>query len=230
VSKLTNPVFQEGVQIYLAEGQGFMVYFFFLVILALLQFLALILPAGDPQFWLGPAYLFKFSSVAALLLMVYFGLRLANQEFVPWKFQPLKHWFQQEQLNVSGIALGQILLVCLHVLIFILLSFPLLGWSGAIARAPAASIMSTLLLLFFYSLTYSVWGCLVLLSGLLYLPLNPVAYLLHHLGGLELGAPLALWRWRLDALVVHFLFHIFLLALSFLVYWWTLKRLKESYS
>ncbi len=253
MSKFTNPVFQEGVRIYLAEGQGFMVYFFYLVILALLQFLALILPAGDPQFWLGPAYLFKFSSVAALLLMVYFGLRLANQEFVPWKFQPLKHWFQQEQLNVSGIALGQILLLCLHVLIFILLSFPLLGWSGAIARAPAASILSTLLLLFFYSLTYSVWGlvalslwehkidsrrvftrwlfvCLVLLSGLLYLPLNPVAYLLHHLGGLELGAPLALWRWRLDALVVHFLFHLCLLALSLFVYWWTLKRLKESYS
>ncbi|MFQ5539305.1 MAG: hypothetical protein ACE5FB_02805, partial [Candidatus Binatia bacterium] len=61
--KFANPIFQEGVHIYLAEGQGFMVYFFYLVILALLQFLALILPAGDPQFWLGPAYLFKFSSV-----------------------------------------------------------------------------------------------------------------------------------------------------------------------
>ncbi len=253
MKKFDNPLFLEGVHIYLGEGQGFMVYFFYLVILALLQFLALVLPVGDPQFWLGPAYLFKFSSVAALLLMVYFGLRLANQEFVPWRFQPLKHWFREEEVQASKMVLGQILLLCLHVLIFILLSLPLLGWAGAVARAPMSSIMSTLLLLFFYSMTYGIWGlvalalwenkidsrrifirwlyvCLVLLSGLLYLPLNPVAFLLHHLGGLELGAPLDLWEWRLKAPVAHFLFHFCLLASSFLLYWWALKRLKESYS
>ena len=37
--RLIDPVFREGIQVYLEEGQGFMVYFFYLVILAILQFL-----------------------------------------------------------------------------------------------------------------------------------------------------------------------------------------------
>ncbi|MFQ5848977.1 MAG: hypothetical protein ACE5JU_00145 [Candidatus Binatia bacterium] len=248
-----NPVFQEGVQVYLTDGQGLMVYFFYLIIFALLQFLALILPTGEPQFWMGPAYLFKFSSVAALLLMVYFGLRLANQEFVSWRFEALKRWVHQQGIKVSGIALGQISLLALHAMIFILLSFPLLAWAGAVARTPVGSILSTLLLLLFYSITYSVWGlvalalwehrvdsrrvfirwlfvCLVLLSGLLYLPLNPVAFLLYHLGGLELGAPLELWGWRWEGPEVHFVFHFVLLASSLLLYGWALKRLKRGFA
>jgi len=249
--RLIDPVFREGIQVYLEEGQGFMVYFFYLVILAILQFLMLIFPAADAKVWLGPAHLFRFSSVVALILVIYFGLRLANQEFAPWKFQPLKHWFQQGRGGVLALALSQIGLLALHAIIFILISFPLLGWAGAIARTPIRSILFTLLLLFCYSLTYGIWGlvglvfwerkvdsrrvfvrwlfvCLILLSGLVYLPLNPVAFLLFQLGGVDLGGPLQLWGWRWSPPVVHTLFQIFLLMLGLLLYGWALKRLKES--
>ena len=71
--------------------------------------------------------------------------------------------------------------------------------------------------------------CLLLVSGLLYLPLNPVAFLLHHLEGLELS-PLKLWDWQWDAPTVHFAFHIALLVSGLLFYGVALKRLKEGYS
>jgi hypothetical protein len=246
--RFSNPVFREGVQVYLIDGQGLMVYFLYLIILAALQLVALILPTGGPQTWMGPAFLFKFSAVTALLLMVYFGLRLANQEFVPEKFLPLRHWFGERKVGISEIALGHISLLLLNGLILVFLSLPLLGWAGAVARAPVRSILSTLLLLLFYSLTYSGWGLaalalwerrvdnrrifvrwlfviLILLSGLLYLPLNPVAFLLYHLGGIELGDPVVLWGWIWSASTVHVLFHVSLFVSGFLVYGWALKRL-----
>ena len=248
---ITNPVFLEGVHVYFTEGRGFMVYFFYLMILALVQFLTLVLPTGDPRFWIGPAYLFKLTSVAALLLLVYFSLRVSNQEFASSRFQSTKHWFSQEKLSLSRVALGQISLLCLHLSVFLLLSVPLLGWAGAIEHAPVGAILSTLVLLFFYSLTYSMWGlfalalwdhredsrrvfircllvCLLLVSGLLYLPLNPVAFLLHHLEGLELS-PLKLWELKWEAPTIHFAFHFSLLVSGLIMYGWALKRLKEGY-
>jgi len=84
-----NPVLREGIQIYLWEGQGIPAYGHFLLILAPIEFLTLFLPSLDPQVWTGAANLFKVSSVVALLLMVYLGLRIANREFVPWRFLPL---------------------------------------------------------------------------------------------------------------------------------------------
>jgi hypothetical protein len=86
------------------------------------------------------------------------------------------------------------------------------------------------LFLLFYALIYGVWGLaalvfwerqaesrqvfircfffgFLLLSGLFYLPLNPVAYLLAFLGRQE-PAPLALAGWQLPARTVHFSFHL----------------------
>jgi len=245
-----NPVFREGIQIYIIEGHGFVVYLSVLLILAPIEFLTLFLPSLDPQIWMGPANLFKVSSVAALILIVYFGLRVANQEFVPWRFLSLKRWLHQERLTASEVAQGQISLLCLQALIFVLLSSPLLIWAGAIARTAASSILFTLLLLFFYPLTYGLWGLvavalwehrmenrqvfirclfvsLVLLSALLYLPLNPVAFLLYYLERREM-VPLVLGGWRWPAPATHFLFHFFLLGSGLLVYWRTLNR-REVY-
>ncbi|MGH7773042.1 MAG: hypothetical protein ACREQA_12510 [Candidatus Binatia bacterium] len=241
-----NPVFREGVQIYLIEGHGLVAYGFLLITLGSLELLTLFLPSLDPQIWMGPANLFKVSSVAALILIVYFDLRVANQEYVPWRFLPLKRWLHQEGISVSEVALAQISLLFLHTLIFVLLSSPLLIWAGAIARASLGSILATLLLLFFYSVTYGVWALvavtllehrienrqvsirclfisLVFLSALLHLPLNPIAFLLSYLGGKEL-APLVLWGWKWSAPAVHFLFHFFILGSGLLTYRWALRR------
>ncbi len=249
---LTNPVLNEGIRVYFDEGRGFMIYFFYLVILSLIQFLVLVLPTGDPRFWMGPAYLFKLSSVASLLLLVYFSLRITNQEFLTSGFQLTKHWFSQRKMKITSVALGQISLLCLHLLIFLLLSAPLLGWAGAIEHAPLRTILTAFLLLYFYGFTYSVWGlfalalwdhredsrrvfircllvCLLLVSGLLYLPLNPVAFLLHLLEGLELS-PLRLGALQWDPATVHLAFHLTLLVSGLIFYGIALRRLREGYS
>src|SRR5437016_95679 len=102
------------------------------------------------------------------------------------------------------------------------------------------------LLLFFYALSYSVWGLvtlvlwerrfetrqvfircfffsLVLLSALVYLPLNPVAFLLAYLGRQELE-PLTLVGLRWSATAIHFAFHLCLGGLGLTAYLWALKR------
>ena len=246
MTRILNPVLREGVQIYLAEGEAFLPYLTYLIIFASVQFLTIFLPTLDPQGWMGSAYLFKFASVTALILIVYFTLRLANQEYVPWRFLPLKHWLHKEGVSLSQVASAQLSLLCLQALIFLLLSSPLLAWAGAVARAPAGVILSVYPLLFFYALAYGVWGlvalalwerraesrqifvrcflaALIFLSSLLYLPLNPVAFLFSSLGERDL-APLFVWRWQGSAPAVHWLFHLFLLAAGLLTYRWALKR------
>ncbi len=241
-----NPVFEEGIRIYLLEGHGFVAYFYLLIILAPIEFLTLFLPSSDPHVWMGPANLFKVSSVAALILVVYFGLRIANQEFVPWRFLSLERWLHQEGLRISEIALGQLALLCLQAMIFVLLVSPLLIWAGVIARATTGSILFTFFLLLFYSLSYGVWSLVALtlwenrvesrqavircffvfllfLSALLYLPLNPIAFLLSYLGREDM-APLVLWGRQWSAPAVHFLFHFLLLGSGLVIYWWALRR------
>ena len=241
-----GPIFHEGIEIYLVEGNGFAAYFYLLILLAPVVFLALFLPSLDAQVWVGPAQLFKVSAVAAMILIVYFSLRVANQEFAPWRFLPLKRWLLDQKVSLAEMARGHLAILSLHIFLFVLLSSPLVVWAGAIARAPAGAILSVLLLLLFYSLAYGVWGLAALalwerrfetrqvfvrslfigavfLSAALYLPLNPVAFLLYYLGEKEM-APLSLWGWQWPASAVHFTFHILLLMSGLLIYRWALRR------
>jgi len=82
-----NPVFREGIRVYILEGHGIPAYIYVLILLAPIEFLSIFLRSFDPQAWMGPANLFKIVSAAAMLLIVFFGLRVVNQEFVPWKFR-----------------------------------------------------------------------------------------------------------------------------------------------
>jgi len=253
VSGVSNPVFREGVTVYWKEGLAFSAYFFYLVILSALQFIALVLPAGDAQFWIGPAFLFKFSAVVALLLLVYFSLRLAGVEFAGWKFAPLKHWLWEEKLGVGGVAFGLLAVLVLHVLSLLVLSIPMLAWSGAIARTSVATLVSTMALLCLYAVSYGVWGlvaltfwerkvdsrrvfvrwifvCFFLLSGVLVRTLNPVAFLLHHVGGLEMsGTPMFGLEDLFAPGMIHMGFHFLVLALSLSLLAWGLKRIEKGY-
>ena len=153
-----NPVFQEAVTIYWKEGQAYVSYLFYVGILGALQVLALVLPAGEARFWIGPAFLFKFSTVAALLLIVYLTLRFAGLEFLAWRFSPLRHWLEEERLGVVAVASGLLAILVVHGLILLFLAAPLLAWSGAIARAPLGDMASTLPMLFLYAVGYGIWG------------------------------------------------------------------------
>ncbi len=241
-----NPIFQEGARVYLIEGEALAAYFFLLVILALVESSTLFLSSYDPEIWMGTAYLFKISAVSALILTVYFGLRISNQEFVPWKFLPLKRWLNQEGISASQVAAGQLALLFLHSFLLVLFSAPLLIWAGAIARVPAGALGVTFFCLLFYSLAYGVWALaavtfyehraesrqvfvrcifisLVFLTALVYLPLNPIAFLLSYLGKKQ-SAWLIIRGWRLSAPAVHWLFQLIVLASGLFVYREALRR------
>ena len=241
-----NPVWRESIDVYFAEGHGFAVYFYLLIILAPVEFLSLYVPSLDAQMWSGSASLFKVSTVTALLLLVYFSLRVANQEFAPWRFRPLKHWLREQRQPLASVSRAQLYFLLAHIGFSLFVCAPFLVWAGAIARTPLVSIAVTFMLLPFYQLTYGVWGlaalalwerrlenrqvfirsffvCLVILSALFYLPLNPVAFVLAYLGRQELP-PLVLFGWQWPAIYVHLIYHLALGAVGYALYRWALKR------
>jgi hypothetical protein len=242
----SNPAFKEGVQIYLIEGKAFSAFFYLLSLLGLVQFAILFLPSLDPQGWMGSAYLFRMSAVAALMLVVYFVLRLAGQEYAPWKFFTLRRWLQ-EGLTVPALAAAHVSLLLVYASALVLLLSPLLVWAGAISRADGFAILSTILLLFSYAVVYGFWGIvalaawdqkleakqvfvrcvfgiLVFISALVYLPLNPIAFLLSYLEQTELPSAAFFFGLRLSGAVVHAMFQIALLVAAVAAYSWALKR------
>ncbi len=241
-----NPVWRESLEIYFGEGHGFAVYFYLLVIIAPVEFLSLYIPSLDAQMWSGSASLFKVTAVTTLILIIYFSLRVANQEFAPWRFKPLKTWAREQGVGVALIRRGQLAFLCLHVGLSALLCAPLLAWAGAIARTAPASMALTFLLLPFYALSYGVWGLatlalwerrlenrqvfirslftvLVILSALFYLPLNPIAFILAVLGSQELP-PLVLFGARFSGTATHVAFHLLLGGAGYGLYSWALRR------
>src|SRR5574341_2009630 len=133
---MARRIFEEGVRNYLTDGHAFVAYFLLVILVAPLQFLTLVLPSLDSQIWMAPASLFKVSSAATLAAVVYFGVKIANQEFVPWQFLPLKQWIRKEGASAGEIAAGQTALLCLHSILLVLVCCPLLVWAGAISRIP----------------------------------------------------------------------------------------------
>ncbi len=241
-----NPVLRESLDIFFNEGHGFAVYFYLLIILAPVEFFSIYLPSLDAQMWSGSANLFKVCAVTALLLTVYLALRVANQEFAPWRFKPVKRWVGENGLAISVVGSGQLAFLALHVVLSIFLCTPLLIWAGAIARTPLPRVAGTFLLLLFYALSYSVWGlvtlvlwerraesrqvfircfffCLVVFSALFYLPVNPVAFLLAYLSRQELP-PLSIGAWKAQATAVHFGFHLLIGTVGLTAYRWALKK------
>jgi len=225
-----NPVWRESIVVFFVEGHGYQVYFYLLAILAPVQFLSLYVPSLDAQRWSGSASLFKVCAITLLLLVVYFSLRVANQEFASWRFKPLKHWLREQGHGAALVGQAQLAFLAAHVALSLLLCAPLLVWAGAISRTPLERVGATFLLLLFYGMIYGVWGLaalalwerrtenrqvfirclfvgLVILSALFYLPINPVAFLLAYLGRQELS-PLALFGLGWPAPWVHFTFHL----------------------
>lgn len=241
-----NPVWRESVEIFFTEGHGFAVYFYLLIIIAPMEFLALYIPSLDAQRWSGSASLFRVTAVTVLLLIVYFALRVGNQEFAAWRFKSLRHWVRERGQSAVTISRAQTCFLATHVALSLVLCAPFLVWAGAIARTPPANIAAIFLLLPFYAVTYGIWGlaslalwerrlenrqvfirslftCLVILSALFYLPLNPVAFVLAFLSRQELP-PLALFGMQWSGTLTHLMFHIVLGTSGYLLYRWALTR------
>jgi hypothetical protein len=170
-----------------------------------------------------------------------------NQEYVPWRFVALKRWLEQERLAQHSLLGAQLTLLALYGGLFILLSLPLLSWAAAIARAGLDLLGVALVIIFGYFMVYGVWGLvalnlwelrvetrhiavrfllgsLFLLTALLYLPLNSVAFLLAYLGGTDLGSPVSILGARPAPRTIHVLFHFLLLSCGIGLNRWLLRR------
>ncbi|HWP56783.1 MAG TPA: hypothetical protein VNL14_02730 [Candidatus Acidoferrales bacterium] len=243
---LAHPVLREAAQVYLVEGKAWPAYLYFFLFLAAVQVLTLFLPLLDPGGWMGAAQLFKISSVVVLLAGVYFTLRLVNQEYVPWRFATLKRWLG-DGLDPDSLLGAQLALVALWGGLFVVAALPLMSWAAAIARAGVGTLASVLLMIFGYFATYGVWGLvalnlwevrvetrhiavrlflgvLFLVTALVYLPLNSVAFILSYLGGTDLGDPVSLFGRRIAPGAVHVFFHGLLFAGGVGLSRWVLAR------
>lgn len=241
-----NPILREGLGIYYGERHGLQIYFYLLIILAPVEFFSLYLPSLDAQVWSGSGNLFKICATAALALIVYFTLRVANQEYVPWRFKPLRHWLRENHCPAWMVAHGQLAFIASHVMLSLLLCLPLLAWAAAISRTPLSRLALVFALLPSYAICYGVWGlvalaCLerrpesrqviircfyfviVVVSLLIYLPLNPAAFLLSVIGQQPLR-PLTVGGVALPADAVHFTFHGLLFAGGLTLHRWLLER------
>lgn len=239
-----NPVLREGLDVFFVEGRGFPAYFYLLIILAPVEFLSLYMPTLGEQMWSGPGNLFKNCSSVAVLLIAYFAMRVANQEYAPGRFKPLEHWLREGGLSVGAVVEGRVLFLVVNIVCLLILSAPLLIWAAAIARAPLAGLAATLALIPFYAFCYGVWGLValvlwerepdnrelavrcfigfvVVISLVVYLPLNPVIYMLAIVGQQEPPSITAV-TWPADS--VHFGFHLVLGAAGLAAYRWALAR------
>jgi hypothetical protein len=242
-----NPVLRENLAVFFGERHVLTVYFYLLIVLAPVEWGALYTQSLGEQMWRGSGSLLKVTASAAVLLIVYFAFRVANQEYAPERFKPLEHWLRTGSRAVGVVARGRFAFLAVHVAGLTLLSAPLVVWAAAISRTPLSGVVATLALIPFYGLCYGVWGlvasvlwerntehrefiirCFILFvvvaALLAYLPLNPIVYLFAVLGRQEL-APLTIAGVSWSADTAHFAFHLVLGGAGLAAHRWALKRI-----
>jgi hypothetical protein len=247
-----NPVLRENLEALFEGRQVLIIYFYLLIFLAPVAFGALYTQSLGEQMWRGSGLHLKVCASAALVLIVYFALRLANQEYAPERFKPLEYWLRGGRHAVGMVARGRLASLLVHIACLTLLSAPLLIWAGAISHTPLPELVAALALIPFYALCYGVWGLvasalwhgesesreflvrlfifIVVVATLpVYLPLNPVIYLWGILGREE-AAPLRIAGFSWSADTVHFAFHLVFGGAGLIAHRWTLKQIKSASS
>lgn len=241
-----NPVLRDSLDVLFGERQGLPAYFYLLATLALIEFLALCTPFLGAHTWSGAGNLVRIVSSIAVLLTIYFALRVANREYAPRRFKPLVYWLDERRQPIGVVARGQVEFLAVHVVCSLILIAPLLAWAAAISRVAPTGLTAMLALIPFYALCYGVWGLaahalwerrqddrelilrcfivvVVLVAMAIYLPLNPVAYLLAVLAHEE-PAPFTIGPVKWPADVFHFAFHLTLGGAGLAVHRWALAR------
>jgi hypothetical protein len=241
-----NPVLHEHLKIFVSEGHGLPTYLYPLGFVALIEVLLLTPMFLDTQMWSGSGGLLKTCAVSALVLVVYFTLRTANRIYAPSRFNPLKYWLRERGYPVGVVARGQTTFLVVQAASCALLIAPLLLWAGAISHTPAASVAATLVLIPFYAVCYGVWGLagVALLEGeleirevvtssftvlvlviamIVFLPLNPVVYLLAVAGVTE-PARFSIVGADWSPGVANIAFHLAYAAAGLAAHRWALER------
>jgi len=246
-----NPVLRENLEVLFDEGHALVAYAYLVILLAPVTFGALYTQSLGEQMWRGASSLLQVCASAAVALIVYFAFRVANQEYGPGRFKPLADWLRDGRRSVPVVARGREISLLVHSVCLLGLSAPFLVWAAAISHTPLSTLAAALALIPFYAFCYGVWGLvtsvvwegegeglsrefvirffivLVIVAALaIYLPLNPVAYLVALIGRSE-PAPFSIAGVSGSADTAHFAFHFVLAGCGLLAHRWALKRVIE---
>jgi hypothetical protein len=244
-----NPVLRENRDVLFGEGHVLTIYYYVLILLASVAFGALYSQSLGEQMWRGSGMFLKVCATAALVLILYFALRLANQEYAPERFTPLADWLRARRQRVGVVAGGRVVSLLVHIACLTLLSAPFLIWAAAISHASFGRLAAALALIVFYALCYGVWGLVasvlwegeretrefvarlftfivIVVALAVYLPLNPIVYLLAVLGQEDV-APLTIAGWSGSAEAIHFAFHVALGGAGLIAHRSALLRILE---
>ena len=244
-----NAVLRENLEVLFDQGHALAAYGYLLILLAPVTFGTLYTQTLGEHMWRAPASLLQVCASAALVLSVYFACRVANQEYAAGRFKPLADWLRDGRRALGMVARGRVMVLLVHSACLALLSAPFLIWAAAISHTPLSALVATLALIPLYAFCYGVWGLvvsviwegeglnrecvlrlfvsLVLVVALaLYLPLNPVVYVMAIAAREEL-APLDIAGVSMAADTVHLAFHIVLGGLGLFAHRRALKRVLE---
>jgi len=243
-----NPVLREHLGVFFRERHGLPAQLYLLGILGLVEFLLLTSPYLGKQMWSGSGNLLKICAAVAAILTAYFALRTANREYAAARFKPLDYWLRERGYPVGVVARGQAAFLMVQIASSLLLVLPLLLWAGAISRTPPAALVATLALIPFYAVCYGVWGLValalrenapdsreplircftilvVVIAMMIYLPLNPVVYLLA-VAGIDDPARVGLVGAQWSPAVANLSFHLAYGAAGFIAHRWALARVQ----
>ena len=244
-----NPVLRENLEVLFDQGHALAAYGYLLILLAPVTFGTLYTQSLGEHMWRAPASLLQVCASAALVLNVYFAFRVANQEYAAGRFKPLRDWLRDGRRALGVVGRGRVAVLLVHSACLVLLSAPFLTWAAAISHTPFSALLAILALIPLYAFCYGVWGLVVSViwegEGLnrefilrlfivvvvvvalaVYLPLNPVVYVVAITGREEL-APLGIAGVSIAADTVHLAFHIVLGSLGLFAHRWALKRVLE---
>ena len=244
-----NPVLRENLEVLFDQGHGLAAYGYLLILLAPVTFGTLYTQSLGEHMWRAPASLLQACASAALVLSIYFACRVANQEYAANRFKPLADWLRDGRRMLGVVRRGRVTALLVHIACLALLSAPFLAWAAAISHTPHSALLAILALIPLYAFCYGAWGLVVsviwqgeglnrefilrLFIGLVvvvalvvYLPLNPVVYVMA-IAGREPLAPLGIAGVSIAADTVHLSFHIVLGALGLFAHRWALKRVLE---
>lgn len=241
-----NPVLREQLTICFGEKHALPAYLYPLGMLALVEFMLLTPTFLDAQMWSGAGSLFRLCAALALVLTLYYTLRMTNCAYAPSRFKPLQYWLRERGYPVGVVARGQTAFLLVQAASAVLLIAPLLVWAGAISHTPPAFLAATLALIPFYAVCYGVWGfaalallehevdgrelltrvftvLVLVIAMLVYFPLNPVVYVLAVAGVMEpTRFSVAGADWPPG--VANLSFHLAYGAAGFAVHRWALAR------
>lgn len=159
---MKDPIVQEGMQVYFYLNRIRNIYFHYLLISAVVLFLAW---PGQPFYY----YLdfnrhplsFQIISIATLIILSFYSIRLGAQVYCHEDFHTMAEWLNLTPTTAAALLRGKIVFSFFHTLFLLTFSLPFLLASLSISGLSLSELYFSLLVVFTASLTCRIIGLLL---------------------------------------------------------------------